>query len=1082
MKRLATCSILCSSLISLCEGDDLSSLKFFETHVRPLLSAECYECHGAEKAKAGLRLDHLDFILKGGDTGPALVRHDPGKSLLIEAVRRTDPDFSMPPKTTLTDQQIATLEQWISMGAPWPEEKVTEVERDEHGFTNEDREWWAIQPLAKVSPPVENDGWAKNGIDQFISRKLKENHLKPSPAATPEELVRRLYFDLHGLPPSAAQSSAFVNAYRANPDEAVANTVDELLDSPHYGERWGQHWLDVVRYAESDGYRADGYRAETWRYRDYVIRSFNEDKPYDQFVREQLAADELTPGDPDSLIATAFLRLGIYEWNQRNAEMQWDLILTEMTNVTSEAFLGLGMGCAQCHDHKFDPILQKDYFALQAFLNSTWWPESEPFASPQEKADYERKEASWRKAAAPVLKKLEALTAERKARSIDFVVGQFPEEVQEIYRTPAGERTAYEEQIAQLVQRQVDHGERRLDFEKDFSKDKAKLAKYQKLKAELAELDTLKPAPLPAAFVTTDVGPDPAQTFFKKRGEKVTVEPAFLTLLDPETPEITPTANTTGRRTALANWITDEANPFSTRVIVNRIWQRHFGRGLVATPNDFGRLGDPPSHPELLDWLTGEFLEQGWQLKPLHRLITTSATYRQTARREPMTEESTTDPENRLLWRFTPRRLDAEEIRDAGLAISGELDRHTGGPSVDGKIPRRSVYVKKRRNTRDPMIGGFDAPSGFSSAPTRLTTTTPNQSLMLVNSEWPMARAESFAKNLLAGKAKADQKMIRQSFEAVFGRLPESGEITQALAFIEKQQEVVESSIAEPVYKYPNETGLRPVSQQFSGIAPVETGDQSLWLQPGSRFEKLEIHQVDWPEDSFTIEAVARLDRIQKDASVNTLASRWNGSQEDTGWSFGVTSEKSRYDPRNFIVQLTGDDFQHNRIYEVVASNLRFPLNKPVYFAAAISAHPCDNGGTAGKVTFYLKDLSDPASPLQTETVSHGIVGGLQTADQVKALLGGRDQKGHLWDGQLARFSVSKGPLTKEQLLISKRPRSGRLIDLQFGSEAGHPPAPGTAWVRRPQAKRADTSSKQLSALTDYCHALLSSNEFLYLH
>jgi len=1082
MKHLA-CLILCSlPVMTLTAADDLSALKFFETHVRPLLAAECYECHGEDKVKAGLRLDHLDLILKGGETGPALVPHDPEASLLIEAVRRTDPDFSMPPKKALTDAQVATLEQWVSMGAPWPEETAKHVERDEHGFTDEDREWWAIQPLAEVTPPDAGKGWAKNEIDHFIARKLKENHMKPADVADGREFVRRLYFDLHGLPPTVAETEAFVSAYANDPDTTVTRTVEQLLASPHYGERWGQHWMDVVRYAESDGYRADEFRPDTWRYRDYVIRSLNENKPYDQFVREQLAADELNPDDPDALIATAFLRLGIYEWNQRNAEMQWDLILTEMTNVTSEAFLGLGMGCAQCHDHKFDPILQKDYFALQSFLNSTWWPESEPLASPEQKAAFAKQEAGWKEAAAPILTKLDELTDDRKTRNVDFVVGQFPDEIQEIFRKPAAARTAYEEQITQLVQRQIDYGERRLDFEKEFAKDETKLEQYKTLTVELAALDSLKPAPLPTAFITTDVGPEPAATFFKSRGEKVLVEPAFLTLMNPESPDINPTATTTGRRSALADWIASESNPFSTRVIVNRVWQRHFGNGLVSTPNDFGRLGDPPSHPELLDWLTGEFLESGWELKPLHRLITSSATYRQTARREPMTEESVTDPENRLLWRFSPQRLDAEQIRDAKLAISGELDREFGGPSVDGNSLRRSVYVKKRRNTHDPMIGGFDAPSGFSSAPTRITTTTPNQSLMLVNGEWSMKRAETFAKRILAGKSAVDPGMIETAYQAVFGRDPDTTEISGAMAFLESQQKLVRSSTPEPEYKYPNENGLRPVEQNFSKISRVETGDRSLWLQPGSRFEKLEIENVKWPDESFTIEAIAHLDKIQSDASVNTLASRWNGSQEETGWTFGVTSEKSSYEPRNFIMQLIGDDFQHNRVYEVVASDLRFPLNVPVYLAAAVSAYPTEKDGTEGKVTFYLKDLSDPDAPLQTSTVSHGVVKGLEAADQVKALLGGRDQRGHLWDGQLARFTVSPGALTEEQLLISGKPVAERIVDFTFSGENGEAPAPDTAWVRAEAPEASKANSTLLSAMTDFCHALLSSNEFLYLH
>lgn len=1088
---LAALSALILSGLPGFAADEAAALRFFEMEVRPLLAKECYQCHGPEKMKGGLRLDHLDFIVKGGDTGPALVAGKPQDSLLIEAVRRGDPDFTMPPKKALSDAQVAALEKWIALGAPWPTEVAKEGATDENGFTEEDRNWWAIQPVKDPAPPQAGEGWAKNDIDRFVAEALALKDLKPAPAAGPGELVRRLYFDLHGLPPTPEEVSSFSAAFATDPDRAVSDLADELLASPRYGERWGQHWLDVVRYADSDGYRADDYRPESWMYRDYVIRSLNEDKPYHQFIREQLAADEFAADDPDTLIATAFLRLGMYEWNQRNARMQWDLILTEMTNVTSEAFLGLGMGCAQCHDHKFDPILQKDYFAMQAFLNTTWWPENQTLASPSQRAEYDARLARWEAATEEIRAGLAAMQETILDSKKKNIVKQFPDDVQAIYWKPAAERSAYEEQLAQLVQRQVDLDQRRVDWKKTFGKDKKKLARYNELSAALAKFDSLKPAPLPMAFITTDTGPDPADTFLKSRAGESVVEPAFLTLLGDDSPRIRPTDKTTGRRSALADWIASEDNPFTARVMVNRVWQRHFAEGLVATANDFGMLGEAPSHPELLDWLTTRFLEDDWKLKKLHRLVVTSATYRQTARREPTSDEEIADPGNRLLWRYPPRRLQAEQIRDASLAVSGELVNKDGGPAIDAGVPNRSIFVKKRRNTPDPMMAEFDAPAGFSSTPSRVPTTTPSQSLLLVNGAWSMARAEAFAKRILQGKDRFGPEEVGEAYRIAFGREALGPEVEGALDFVESQSGAIDAPAAISGDKFPGETGLRPVAQHFSAARGLGLGEKALWLQPGSRFERLDLSRVELPEDDFTLELVTVLDGVYSDASVNTLLSRWNGSQDDVGWSLGVTSAKSRFDPRNFILQIVGDDFQKNRIYEVVASGLRVPLGKPVYLAASVSAHPSKDDPAKGSVTFYLKDLSNPAAPLQTETVAHQVVGGLSVKKGIATLLGGRAQTGHLWDGQVARLAVSEGLLRPEQLLLvperseaeSLIPPARRVIDWTFAGSEGETPAPGTVWKRdaKPSPSPA-VPPRILASVTDFCHALLNSNEFLYLH
>ncbi len=1051
-------------------GASKDELKFFETHIRPLLAENCFECHGEDKQKAGLRLDHIDFITAGGDTGPAVVRGDAEASLLIEAVRYTDPDFEMPPKKPLEAEQVALLERWVNAGAPWPEEPgmSPELARDENGFTAEDRAWWAIQPVRDPEVPVEGEGWARNEIDMFVARRLAEHDLEPAAEASPEELVRRAYFDLHGLPPTPEERRAFLDAAEKDLEGAWAALIEELLASPRYGERWAQHWLDVVRYAESDGYRQDAFRPEAWRYRDYVIRSINEDKPYDQFVREQLAADEFAREDPETLIATAFLRHGVYEWNQRDAEMHWDIIMTEMTNVTSEAFLGLGIGCAQCHDHKFDPILQEDHFALRSFLSTVWWPENEPYATPEQLARYEARMGQWEKVAGELQARMDELVKQTYDNRRNFVVGQFPEEIQAMYRTPAAERTAYEEQMAQLVQRQVDAQLGRHKPDKYLKLHPEKKAEYEALQKKLAAHAELKPKPLPTAFISTDIDREPAQTLLKTRRGETDVQPAFLTLLGQPAPRIEPREHTTGRRSALADWIADAENPLSTRVFVNRIWQRHFGRGIVATPNDFGNLGEPPSHPELLDWLTLRFVENGWRMKPVHRMIMLSSTYRQTSRREPSQHEVMADLENRYLWRFPPTRLSAEQIRDAMLSISGELSSKSDGPPLGGDSTARSVFVKKMRNSPDPVLAGFDAPSGFDSAPTRLETTTPTQSLLLINNEWPMARARAFARRVMGGAREVSKLEIAEAYRLAWGRTPSRAEMQAGLDFVKVQTADHRAATpAEPKYRFPNENGLRPSGQHFAAVEDHKLGSKALWLQPGSRFERLEVQQPDFDGDAFVVEAVAVLESLHKDASVNTLISRWNGNQKTSGWTFGVTSEKSRYQPRNFIVQLTGRNPGGEMEYEVVASNLRVPLGVPVYLAAAIETHP-EGRGT---VTFWMKDLSDPEAKLESVEVPHNLAEAIQDPG-TKLTVGGRvDSTQHSWDGQLAKLTL------REPGVLEGSP----LIDWTFSGD-GEEPAPGTAWIRAPKPKPAGASEPVLAAMTDFCHALLNSNEFLYLH
>ncbi len=917
-------------------------------------------------------------------------------------------------------------------------------------FTAEQRAWWAVQAVADPRPPG-----GGHPVDAFVARRLAEAELQPAPAAEGEELARRIHFDLVGLPPTPEEVRDFTDAYRADAEGAVAGLVDALLASPRYGERWAGHWLDVVRYAESDGYREDKFRPDAHRYRDYVVRAFNADKPYDQFVREQLAADELAPGDPDVLEATGFLRLGIYEWNQRNAEMQHRIMVDEMTRVTGETFLGLGIGCAQCHDHKFDPILQRDYYGLQAFLSSVAWPRDRKLGTRDQLAA----RAAWEARAEPVREAMDALLADARAKYRDRHVATFPPEVQAMYRKPHAEQDAYERQIALLVQWQVDREEAKVDPGKAL--EGAALERYRELAAEWEALAEDEPK-LPTAFVATDSHRVPAATHIDGDPRKAEVGPALLALLGQGAPGIEPTPTTTGRRTALADWIASADNPFTVRVYVNRVWQHHFGTGLVATPNDFGTLGEPPSHPELLDWLATRFVEGGWRTKPLHRLIMTSAAYRRTARAEPGERESTTDPGNRLLWRFSPARLSAEQVRDAMLAVSGELrHRDAGGASAGGEQPVRSLYVKRLRNAPDEVLQCFDAPAGFDSSPDRAETTTPTQALLLANSDWPLARARAFAERVLGGdKAVADAHLER-AYAMAWGRAPTSRELAMARDFIAAQRAAWAGlKPPEPEDRFPDETGLRPIAQRFAGAGGQELGGQALWLQPGSRFERLQLPVVEEGE-GFTVEAVVGLESLHKDASVNTVVSRWSGDTTRPGWSLGVTSEKSRYQPRNLIVQLIGENPGGDLEYEAVPSGLRVPLGKPVRVSATVSP---------GKVEFLLQEFGDTAGPPQTAEVEHHIVGGYRDPE-TQLVVGGRDSRknGHLWDGQLAKLTLARagGPV---------------LLDACFAADRdGAEPVPGSRWLPPPRPAAAEREP-ELDAFADFCHALISSNEFLYLH
>jgi hypothetical protein len=1030
MQRLAILGLL-----MLPAQADPEGAQFFDQKVLPLFQARCFKCHGPEapKPKGGLRLDTREAALKGGDTGPALVPGKPHESLLLKAVGADDPDVRMPPKEKLPDGEVALLKAWIEKGAPWGSGKP--AGKPEKKITPEDRAWWSFQPVREPAVPA----GPGSEIDRFIRARLRAEGLTPAPEADRRTLLRRVAYDLTGLPPAPEDPFERDGDYEA--------LVERLLASPRYGERWARHWLDLARYAESEGYKQDAYRPNAWPYRDWVVRAFNDDKPYDRFVREQLAGDELAPDDPDVVVATGFLRLGIYEYNQRNAPGQWRDLLNEVTDVVGDAFLGLGMACARCHDHKFDPILQRDYFGLQSFLAGIYWRDGVPLAPAPERSAHASKVRPFDEKTAALREELAAIEKPFLENAHKAILGKFLPELQEVYRKSAADRTPYEQQIADLIQRQVIAEGGTID-----GKIKgATREKWSELKRKIAELERDRPAPLPAGDLVSEVGPAAPNARIPGGRE---VAPAFLAVLGGEAPKIEALPASSGRRSALADWLTRRDHPLTARVMVNRIWQHHFGRGLVATSSDWGRLGERPSHPELLDWLAATFMKDGWSVKALHRRIVLSATYRQAAVHPAPEAGRLKDPDNRLLWKLTPRRLAAEQVRDAMLSVAGELDLAMGGPSIDPNLPRRTVYTKVLRNTRDPLLEAFDSPESFSSVPARNATTTATQALLMVNGRWPLERAQAFAKRL-RGLAKSDEDLVRAAYRLAYGRPPTDAELARSVAFLGKG----------------GPSGA-PADLPLVQAMP-DRGGQAARMRSASPEDRLRLaDDPALPSGDFTVEAIVILDSLHEDAQVRVIASQWGGKETLPGWSFGVTSRQSKHGPQNLILQLVGEQG-----YEVVPSDLRIALHKTHYVAATVKIAETGQAG----VTFYLQDLSDPEAQLRTANVRHKVTGGYRS--KTALVLGGRDgPQGHGWDGLIDELRISRAALGKDQLLLlDGTPSAGAVAghwtfehDPGFFHEAEGRLKP---LVRTAPAKAGATEA----GLVDFCHVLLNSNEFLYV-
>jgi hypothetical protein len=649
---------------------------------------------------------------------------------------------------------------------------------------------------------VRDASWAKNPIDRFVLAKLEAKGVRPSPQADKVTLIRRASFDLTGLPPTPQEIAAFLADQ--SPD-AFAKVVDRLLASPQYGERWGRHWLDLARFAESEGFKADEPRPNAWRYRDYVIQSFNTDKPYDRFVQEQIAGDELWPNDPQARVATAFHRHYPDESNARNLFQRRQEILDDITDATGAVFMGLTYGCARCHNHKFDPILQADYYRLQAFFANTAASDHILMLNAADAAEYRRRKALWEEKTASVREKIAALVAPEKKKQVDEYFDKYPAEIQAMILKPAAQRSPYEWQMAMKAKPYLEISDE--DAAKTLRGDAKK--QYADLKAELDKFKDLDPGPLPEGMGVADLGPTAPATHVLSVGNydrpKEEVQPGFLTLLDPGNAKIVPPEGvaSTGRRTALAKWLTDPENPLTVRVMVNRIWHYDFGQGIVGTPSDFGVMGERPTHPELLDWLAREFVRGGWSIKHIHRLILNSAAWQQSSAERKDAEA--VDASNRLLWAYPRHRLEGEVIRDSALYVSGLLNLTEGGPSVFPELPegmgglrggwkvsasddrnRRSVYIFVKRNQRYPMLEALDMPDTHESCPRRAVTTTAPQALTLVNDKVTLEWAEAFAARALAAKDPVDE-----AFRLAYSRPPDGWEKDTVSTFFHKQAPII---------------------------------------------------------------------------------------------------------------------------------------------------------------------------------------------------------------------------------------------------------------------------------------------------
>jgi hypothetical protein len=821
----------------------------FTSRIRPIMERSCWNCHGESLQLSGLDLRTRESALRGGDSGAAIVPGRAEESRLFRRVAGLEPPPMPVEGVALTPDEIAAVRKWIDEGAHWDGGASTTAVDGLAAVEGADlsperlaeaRQYWAFQLPVQATPPAFPE--YENPIDRFLERMRRDEGLRTAPRADGRTLVRRAYLDLIGLPPSPEETEAFLADQEPG---AWRRLIERLLASPHYGERWGRHWLDVARYADSSGFEHDRDRPNAWRYRDYVIRAFNQDKPYDRFLLEQIAGDEVDDASDESRIATGYLRAGprVLFREKDNPERRHDY-LDDVLATIGRGILGLTVQCARCHDHKFDPIPQKDYYRLQASIFG--YVETEyPLLSPEEAEAYRRKNAEIDARERELKEEIARIEAPyREGLLIERVKERFPENVQRAVLKPESERTDGERLLAVQVlsvgvpQKQVDEALTPEDAERR----SALLTRIEACererpgKPEVAEIVTdgdyryapdgfgdeivgcpecrVRPAE-PGSYVHQ--GPAPYEvppSHFLVRGDPFSkgskTSPGFVTAAtygNPPTFIPRPEGRTSGRRLALAEWLSSPSNPLTARVAVNRIWHHHFGRGIVATLDNFGKMGERPTHPELLDWLAVEFVNRDWSIKEMHRLMMTSDAYQMASAFEDA-EDAERDPENRFLWKYRPQRLEAETVRDSILRVGGAIDLTVGGPPVFPYVPeeilasqahgiwrnpldgpetsRRSVYVYRRRSLGYPFFGTFDLPDQNVSAAARNVSTVPTQALTLLNNPFVLRQARLFAKRVADEAPDEVVPQIGRAYRIALGRPPTKEEAALALDLVER--------------------------------------------------------------------------------------------------------------------------------------------------------------------------------------------------------------------------------------------------------------------------------------------------------
>lgn len=745
----------------------------FTQQIQPLLAKHCYSCHGPDMQEGGLRLDQSESVFKQLESeATAIIPQHPEKSEIIARITSKEEDHQMPPEgDRLKQDEINLIRNWIQQGAVW-------------------KKHWAFQPLQKRTPPsVKGKQWVRNPIDVFILAKLEQKGLSPAPRADRVTLIRRAYFNLTGLPPTPEEVDQFINDKSPH---AYEHLIDRLLASPRYGERWARHWLDLVRYADTNSFERDGAKPNAWRFRDYVIRSFNQDKPYGQFIKEQLAGDELGQVTNESIIATGYYRLGLWDDEPADKLLSYYNELDDIVSTTSQVFLGLTLNCARCHEHKIDPIPHHDYYRFLAFfhgLNSYGIRSDQlsynqtDISDPEIKAMYSKYDTQKN----DLKKKMRQLeqTGIKKMSGVD-------------------QRRSETRERGQLLKEKLEQFLEQGQFKT-----------YRAMENELQQLENQRKQ-FPSRKIALSVSrslKEPRETFVllrgnpHVRGEKV--EPGFPEIFgqtEPQIPAIGKNQQTSGRRRALAKWISKPDNLLTSRVIVNRVWQQHFGRGIVQSPNNFGQLGVPPTHPQLLDWLALQFNAGGQRFKSFHKMIMMSNTYQMSSQYSE--QGKAIDPANDLFWRFNMRRLGAEEVRDTILAVNGRLNLkmygpgfypliskevlqgqsrpgHGWGKSSEEERARRSIYIFVKRSLITPLLSNFDFADTDSSCAVRFVTTQPAQALGMINGDFVNRQAEQFANRILKEEALDHPQFVSRAIRLAYGRRPQIGEVDQGVRLID---------------------------------------------------------------------------------------------------------------------------------------------------------------------------------------------------------------------------------------------------------------------------------------------------------